>query len=104
MKERRYEIVLYRKEREQITLEALASSAGLHPAHVEHFVEFGLLTPVEWAGTSMLFDVAALPRLRMIERLRCNIGVNLAGVSVILDMLERLRAAQSEIEWLRSRF
>jgi DNA-binding transcriptional MerR regulator len=98
MIERHYQIVLCRSEREQLTLEALATSAGLHPALVERFVEFGLLDPVERTGTELLFDVAAVPRLRMIQRLRCDIGINLAGVSVILDMLDRLRALKLENE------
>jgi len=103
MTERRFQIVLLRREREQLTLEELAAVAGLHPARVEHFVECGLLDPVEWSGTQMLFEVAAVPRLRLIERLRCDIGVNLAGIAVILDMLDRLRAFQRETEWLRNR-
>jgi len=103
MTERGYQIVLCRKEREQLTLEALAASAGLHPALVERFVEFGLLDPAEWVGTELLFDLAAVPRLRMIERLRCDVGINLAGIAVILDLLDRLRALQSESEWQRNR-
>ena len=50
----------------------------------------------------MLFEVAAVPRLRLIKRLRCDIGVNLAGIAVILDMLDRLCALQREAEWQRS--
>lgn len=98
MTERRYQIVLYRSEREQLTLEALATSAGLHPALVERFVEFGLLDPVERMGTQLFFDVATVPRLRMIQRLRCDVGINLAGVAVILDLLDRLRASRLENE------
>ncbi|HZN10953.1 MAG TPA: chaperone modulator CbpM [Blastocatellia bacterium] len=103
MTERHYQIVLCRSEREQLSQEALASSVGLHPALVERFVEFGLLDPAGWVGTQLLFDAAAVPRLRTIERLRGEIGVNLAGVAVVLDLLDRLRALQDENERLRSR-
>ncbi len=98
MIERRYQIVLYDSERERLTLETLATSAGLHPALVERFVEFGLLDPVERVGTQLFFDVKAVPRLRMIQRLRRDIGINLAGISVILDLLDRLRALKLEDE------
>jgi DNA-binding transcriptional MerR regulator len=101
MSERRFEIVLCRREGEHLTMEALASSAGLHPAIVEYFVEFGLLDPVERVGSQVLFEMAAVSRLRLIQRLRGDIGVNLAGVAVILDMLDRLRASQGENERLR---
>ena len=104
MTERRYQIVLSRNEHEQLTLEALASHCNLHPALVERFVEFGLLNPVGRIGTQMLFEVAAVPRLRMIERLRCDIGINLAGIAVILDMLDRLRVLQVENDRLRGQF
>jgi MerR family transcriptional regulator/heat shock protein HspR len=101
MTEGRYQIVLCHDEREQVTLEALAARAGLPLARVERYVEFGLLEPVGRAGSQALFDMAAVPRLRMIERLRRDIGINLAGISVILDMLDRLRALQRENEWMR---
>jgi DNA-binding transcriptional MerR regulator len=101
MIEQHYQIVLCRIGPERLTLEALASSADLHPAIVERFVEFGLLDPVEWVGRELLFDEAAVLRLQTIKRLRGEIGVNLAGIAVILDLLDRLRALQSESEWLR---
>src|SRR5262247_3593792 len=103
MSVRHYEIVLSRREREELTLEALASSAGLHPAHVERFVEFGLLEPIKLAGTEMIFETSAILRLRTIERLRREIGVNLNGIAVILDVVDRLRALQNESELLRGR-
>lgn len=103
MTEQHHQIVLCHKEREELTLEALASSAGLHPAHVERLVEFGLLEPVAVVGTELVFETSAILRLRMIERLRREIGINLNGIAVILNLLDRLRALQCETEWLRSR-
>jgi DNA-binding transcriptional MerR regulator len=103
MRERRYEIVLCRRERDQLTLEMLAAAAGIHPDLVEQFVAYGLLEPVEWAGPSLLFDTAAVPRLQRILRLRRDTGVNLAGIDIILDLLDRLRALDRENQWLRAR-
>jgi DNA-binding transcriptional MerR regulator len=101
MSEQRYQIVLRRVEREQITLDELAARAGLHPTLVECFIEFGLIEPDERAGAHMLFNVACLTRLRMIERLRHEVGINLSGIGVILNMLDRLTALQRENAWLR---
>ena len=103
MRERRYEIVLCRRERDQLTLETLAATAEIHPGLVERFVAYGLLEPVEWVGPVLLFDAAAVPRLQMIMRLRRDTGVNLAGMGMILDLLERLSALERENQWLRSR-
>ena len=98
----RYQIVLRRVEREQVTLDTLAASAGLHPTLVEGFVECGLLEPDERTGTHMLFNVACIARLRMIERLRHDVGINLSGIGVILNMRDRLTALQRENAWLRN--
>ena len=51
----RYDIVLCRREAQQLTLDTLAAHAGMHPALVERFVEFGLIEPVEWAGRTPTF-------------------------------------------------
>jgi DNA-binding transcriptional MerR regulator len=102
MRERRYEIVLCRRERDQLTLERLAAAADVHPGLVEQIVAYGLLEPVEWVGPVLLFDAAVVPRLQIIMRLRRDTGVNLAGISMILDMLERLRALERENRRLRA--
>jgi DNA-binding transcriptional MerR regulator len=98
----RYQIVPCRVEREQVTLDVLAARAGLHPTLVECFIEFGLIEPDERAGAHMLFNVACITRLRMIQRLRHDVGVNLSGIGVILNMLDRLTALQRENAWLRN--
>src|SRR5262249_53320833 len=98
----RYQIVPCRIEREQITLDELAARAGRHPALIEEFVEFGLLEPDDRAGTQMLFNVACITRLRMIIRLRRDIGVNLSGIAVILNMRDRLTTLQRENARLRN--
>ena len=102
MRERRYEIVLCRRERDQLTLEGLAAAAEIHPGLVERFVAYGLLEPAEWVGPVLLFDAAAVPRLQIIMRLRHDTGVNLAGIGMILDMLDRLRTLERENRWLRA--
>jgi len=101
MTARRYEIVLLRRESQTLTLEALASCTGMHPALVERFVDFGLIDPIERQGRSLLFDPSTIPRLRMIKRLRESLGINLAGIAVIQDLVDKLCALQLENEALR---
>jgi DNA-binding transcriptional MerR regulator len=103
MSVRRYEITLCRSEREQLTLDRVASLAGMHPGLVERFVELGLIEPIAWEGERLFFDPSAIPRLRMIARLRQSLGINPAGIAVILDLLDRLRALKRESETLRGR-
>ncbi|HZS09195.1 MAG TPA: chaperone modulator CbpM [Blastocatellia bacterium] len=101
MNESRFQITLCRVEHEQLTLDHLASCAGLHPTLVERYVEHGLIEPAQCAGSRALFDAECIPRLRAIERLRHDLGVNLAGVGVILDLLDRMARTQREVERLR---
>jgi chaperone modulatory protein CbpM len=96
-------IVLSRRDPRLLTLEELAHSARLHPDLVASLVDFGLLEPVGRDGPRLLFDMAAVLRVRAIQRLRHDLGVNLPGVAVILDLIERLRALQRELDALRSR-
>ena len=102
MTDRKYHIVLGHED-DQLTLERLAECAGLHPEMIERFMDYGLIEPIRTSGEVMLFDSATVVRVRMIQRVRRDIGVNLAGIGVILDLVDRLRAIQIENELLRSR-
>jgi DNA-binding transcriptional MerR regulator len=75
----------------------------MHPMLVDHFVACGLLEPTGRVGTAVFFDVSAVPRLRMIGRLRESLGINVAGIAVVLDLLDRFRTVQRENEMLRNR-
>jgi DNA-binding transcriptional MerR regulator len=70
---------------------------------VARFVDFGLLEPVGRDGLQLLFGMDAVLRVRTIQRLRRDLGVNLAGIAIILDLTERLRTMQQELEWWPSR-
>ena len=99
----RAHIILARIEPEQLTLEGLAACAGVHPALIEYFVDYGLIESIARTGRQWLFDTACLARLRMIARLRRDLGVNLAGIAVLLNLLDRLTALQREVEQWRRR-
>ena len=99
----RYPLVARRAPGEHLTLEAAAARVGMHPILVERFVEFGLVEPIERTGAEIRLDAASLPRLVAISRLRTDLGVNLHGVAVILDLVDRLAALQRELAWLRQR-
>ena len=103
MHEPRLPIILGRLEPEQFTLEGLATRAGVHPTLLESLIAYGLIEPIERVGTQVLFGVDSIARLRVIQRLRSDLGVNLAGIAVILDLLDRLTALQREVAQWRER-
>lgn len=103
MEVQRYDLVVtHEEDLDKLTLETLASRAGLHPSLVERYVQLDLIQPVR-SGSNPHFDHAALVRLRMICRLRKTLGVNCAGVGIILDLLDKMSALRRENESLRAR-
>jgi len=78
-----------------MALEDVAARFHIHPDLVRRFVETGLLDPAEVVGDTVLLDPKNVKRVRTIQRLRCDLGVNLAGIAVIFDLLDRIRSARS---------
>ena len=94
MKATKFEIAVVRPRRNLMRLEDAARHLGLHPDVVQLFLEFGLLEPAEVTGAEIMLDPVALRRIGVIQRLRYDLGINLAGIGVILDLLDRIDALQ----------
>ncbi|MBC8141932.1 MAG: MerR family transcriptional regulator [Armatimonadetes bacterium] len=69
----------------------------LHPQTLRMYEREGLVRP-QRVGKNRLYSDADVERLKRIQNLTQQMGVNLAGVSIILDLLERLDALQREVE------
>src|SRR5215813_12349786 len=93
MKTKKYEIAVVRT-RNLMPLEDAARRLGLHPDIVRRFLEFGLLEPTEVTGSEIMLDPVALHRIGMIQHLRYDLGINLPGIGVILELLDRIDALQ----------
>ncbi len=71
-----------------------AELAGVHPQTLRIYERKGLLSPARTAGNTRRYSNRDIERLRMIQRLTQEHGVNLAGVKMIVDLeneLDRLR-------------
>lgn len=75
----------------------------LHPQTLRRYEDIGLVKPARVSG-KRLYSPKDIERLRFITRLTDELGVNLAGVEVILNMTERLSRLQEEMEQMQSRF
>jgi DNA-binding transcriptional MerR regulator len=85
------------------TLDELASLGGVPPALVQRYFDEGLLEAVAGnSRTAWFFDDNALFELRRIQRLRRELGVNIAGVAVIRDLLEQIDELKAELEHLKA--
>jgi len=96
-------LVLWRTANSLLTLQDLAEAAALHPKRVEKFLDFGLIEPSAKTCSGPLFSASSVERLQRIVRLRRDLGVNLAGIAVILDMRERIVNLQTELGRVRGR-
>jgi MerR family transcriptional regulator/heat shock protein HspR len=67
---------------------AIAERFGIHPQTLRLYEREGLLRPVRTEGNTRLYDADTIERLEIILTLTRDLGVNLAGVEVILHMKE----------------
>ena len=79
-----------------------ARMVGLHAQSLRHYERIGLIEPSRSHGRQRLYSQSDVARLRHIQRLIQDLGVNLAGVEVIIRMNERVRKMEEEMERLRS--
>lgn len=80
----------------------VAKMLEIHPQTLRLYERAGLVCP-QRRGHIRLFSDADIQRLRQIIRLREELGVNLAGIEVILNLLNRIDELQQEIERIRAR-
>jgi len=78
-----------------------ARMLGVHAQTLRYYERVGLLTPSRSRGRIRLYSRADLERIRQVQRLIEDLGVNLAGAEVIIDMSNRLRTLEAENEALR---
>lgn len=70
---------------------------GIHPQTLRMYEREGLLRPARTEGNTRLYDADTIERLEIILTLTRDLGVNLAGVDVILHMKERIEKMQGEV-------
>ncbi len=80
------------------TISAVAAQYEIHPQTLRLYEREGLLKPSRSEGNTRLYTDADLERLEVILSLTRDLGVNLAGVEIILNMREKMDAMQREFE------
>src|SRR5205807_7749138 len=80
------------------TISAVAEQFDVHPQTLRLYEREGLLKPSRSEGNTRLYTDNDLERLELILPLTRYLGVNLAGVEIILNMREKMDAMQREFE------
>jgi MerR family transcriptional regulator/heat shock protein HspR len=79
-------------------ISAVAETYDIHPQTLRLYEREGLLKPSRSEGNTRLYTEDDLERLELILNLTRDLGVNLAGVEVILNMRQRLEDMQREMQ------
>ena len=87
-----------KKNRAAYMISAVAEQYQIHPQTLRLYEREGLLKPSRSEGNTRLYTDLDLERLEVILKLTRDLGVNLAGVEIILNMRERMAEMQREIE------
>jgi len=86
------------KSKAAYMISAVAEQYEIHPQTLRLYEREGLLTPSRSEGNTRLYTDEDLERLEVILKLTRELGVNLAGVEIILNMREKMEAMQRQIE------
>jgi MerR family transcriptional regulator/heat shock protein HspR len=85
-------------ERPRYMISVAAELVGMHPQTLRLYDERGLVRPQRTAGNTRLYSDADVERLRLIQRLTSEIGLNLAGVERVLHMEDELQRLHRRLE------
>jgi hypothetical protein len=100
---KRYDLVIYGQQLETrlITLDELGRLVGRHPAILRRYIAYGLIDP-EVERPEPLFEDIIVAKVRKIERLKKDLGLNLMGCGLVLDLLEQIADLEAQIRGVRT--
>jgi len=82
-------------------ISVVSSILNIHPQTLRQYEREGLVKPSRTEGRMRLYSQRDIDRMKMILRLTRQMGVNLAGVDVVLQLKEQIDIMQEEIDQLR---
>ncbi|MEX2103657.1 MAG: helix-turn-helix transcriptional regulator [Gaiellaceae bacterium] len=85
-------------ERPRYMISVAAELVGMHPQTLRIYEAKGLLRPSRTPGGTRLYSEADLERLRLIQRLTGELGLNLAGVETVMRLEDELRRLRSRLD------
>ena len=79
----------------------VASMLNIHPQTLRQYERDGLIKPSRTKGRMRLYSQRDIDRMKMILRLSRELGVNIAGIDIILRLKEQMEEMEAEIERLK---
>ena len=92
------EIIIYEQQSRRTLLDIyeVGRFVGLHPDMIYRFYMLGLIDP-RFEKPDLLFEDNVLTRIKRIQRLKTDLGVNLAGCGLVLDLLDRITRLEKKL-------
>lgn len=75
-----------------------AKICEVHPQTLRLYERLGLIRPKRVGSKNRIYSQADIDRLQQIQRLTQDMGVNLAGVEIILDLLDKMQRLHEEMD------
>ena len=88
-------------DRPRYMISVAAELVGMHPQTLRVYEAKGLVRPRRTPGNTRLYSEADLERLRLIQRLTTELGLNLAGVETVLRLEDELARMRSRLDRLQ---
>ena len=85
-------------DRPRYMISVAAELVGMHPQTLRIYEQKGLVRPQRTAGNTRIYSDADVDRLRLIQQLTSELGLNLAGVERVLHMEDELRRMHKRLE------
>jgi len=85
-------------DRPRYMISVAAELAGMHPQTLRVYEQRGLVRPQRTAGNTRLYSDQDIERLRLIQRLTTELGLNLAGVERVLRLEDDLQQLRRRLE------
>ena len=83
-------------------ISVVAKVLTIHPQTLRQYEREGLICPSRTDGKMRLYSQRDIDKIKMIQRLTRDLGVNLAGVDIIIRLKDKIQSFEDEIEELKS--
>ena len=90
--------MLHPDDHPRYMISVAAELVGMHPQTLRIYEQKGLVRPKRTPGNTRLYSERDLDRLRLIQRLTTELGLNLAGVERVLALEDELRAMRERLD------
>src|SRR5438045_2180559 len=85
-------------DRPRCMISVAADLVGMHPQTLRIYEQKGLVKPKRTGGNTRLYSEADIERLKLIQRLTTELGLNLAGVERVLHLEDELQRMRRRLE------